>query len=435
METIQTLQTQLDLLKSELKAANDSLTYCRHLLRNYALSNILQGNLPSPESQEDFFRRYGIDFKGNCFVVALLFPNADYYIRTNHLPYNYQSFSKVGETVENICAKHLNCLQTTIRMNFAIIIPVKDTLSIRNREQTRKVVEHCNKQITRIVRELLEEHSLPCKVSVSFPVKGVSSLIQAYDNASALLETCNENQYIVTNHMTDYEERHKQTSSITLFFLEQNFYSACINHQNIHACQHLSRWLCHASQNINMSFPHTLHSLRHFMSFLLNKMNIDLYNVTNDEDAALVQCYMELYGCLTFDDLANTLHTFTSLVTVHTDRNIQKDVSNSRIDMVLNYIQAHFTDPNLTVEKICTHFEISRTALSKSFKSKTGTTILEYIHHKRLEYAKQLIEKGISLEEVAAGCGYYSRRTLTKIFKKYENITPSSYRDSLIIQS
>lgn len=432
-ETVQRLQAQLAQTRAELQESLDSLTYCRHLLYNYALSNIVQGNIPSPESQEDFYRRYGISFKSNCFVIALLFPNAQHYVKVNHLPLNYQSLRELGETVEAVCAKHLDCLQTNLQMRFVLIIPVKDTLSIRNREQTRKVLNYCNAKVTKIVQELINVYQLPCKASISFPVKGVNFLAQAYDNASALLESCNEKQYIVTNYMTDYENDQDQSATITLFFLEQNFYGACINQQNIQACHHLNRWLNQARQNINMSLSYVLRSLRHFMLFLLNKMNINSYKIANEKDAALVQCCIDLYACATFDDLADTLQAFTDLVTQYTDHDIQANASDSRIDMVQNYIQAHFSDQKLTVEAICAHFEISRTALSKAFKAKTGATILEYIHRRRLEYAKQLIEKDIPLEEVAAGCGYYSRRTLTEVFKKYENTTPSAYRDSLDI--
>lgn len=82
------------------------------------------------------------------------------------------------------------------------------------------------------------------------------------------------------------------------------------------------------------------------------------------------------------------------------------------------------------MEKICDTLQISRAWLSKTFKEKTGMTLLEYIHRQRLERAKKMmLEDGAVLEEVAKQCGYYARRSMTEAFKNYEGITPSKYRE------
>ena len=54
--------------------------------------------------------------------------------------------------------------------------------------------------------------------------------------------------------------------------------------------------------------------------------------------------------------------------------------------------------------------------------------VLEYISKYRLEKAKELLNDGeLTVEQVSAEVGYSEPRTLRRIFKKYEGVTPLQY--------
>lgn len=426
------LQTKCEQAESELQEVRERLELAQRQLGSYALANVVRGiNPPTPESQEDYLRRHGIHFKTDCFVVALLSPDYDAYLREKHLSCNYQNLSKVDELVGITCSKYLDCIHTTVEMRFVLVVPVKDMDFRLNPEQANMAVKYCNDRLSLIVQELKATHHIPCTAAISLPVKWVNSLAKAYDNASALLENCTKEQYIISNDIGFNNDRCAPPKINALFFWEQLFYIACIDRQSIQACQYLVSWLQQARSSIRMSFLVASSIMRHNLLFLLNKMDINIYEVTSELGADLTKCYLGIYSCTSFDQLEETLKEFSATVTLYTDMDIQKNASRSQIDMIECYIQAHFTEPDLTVERICNQFMLSRTAISKSFKEKTGSTILRAINSKRVEYAKQLIAEAVSFEEVAAASGFYSRRTLTEVFKKYAHITPREYRTSL----
>jgi len=56
--------------------------------------------------------------------------------------------------------------------------------------------------------------------------------------------------------------------------------------------------------------------------------------------------------------------------------------------------------------------------LSRVFKEKTGATILEYLTQLRLENAKTLLNNpNLTLEHIAASCGFKTPRQLQRILK------------------
>ncbi len=427
-EKIRVLERKLAEAEAARQAAAQDVAYYKHLLQGSALKSILLGELPEQARIDAFLRQYGIHFGSNCFMVALLLPDSEHYLRSTGLPQNYESLKEMGRIVEETCEKYLPCHRTTIQMKFALIIPVKD-ITKSTAAQTRRIVSDCNRRMTKIVQELASEHSISCKASISFPVKGVHWLFWAFDHAKTLMENLNEKEYICGYDRSTNGPRMKPTTAErSRFFFEQCFYTACISHDNIQACQVLGSWFRQEAQNAGISFSHATWLLQRYMTFLLNTMNISLYEPHNEMSIALVQCYIDLNKCFTFDDVAAVLDRFSELVSHFTDKGILESSSDAKANVARAYIEAHFAEPDLTVESVCEQLQMSRAGLSKIFKSKTGVTLLEYIHQQRIERAKRLIREGIPLDEAASSCGYYSRRSLTEVFKKYEGMTPSDYR-------
>lgn len=363
-------------------------------------------------------------------MVALLLPDSEHYLRSNNLSTNYDTLKEMGRLVETTCEKYLPCHRTTIQMKFALIIPIKD-ITRNNAAQTRRIINDCNRKMMKIVQELASKYAIPCKASISFPVNGVHWLFWAFDHAKNLIENLSEKQYICSYDSGSRYQYQRAATERTQFFFEQCFYTACINHDNIQACQVLASWFRQESQNTGMSFSHAAWLLQRYMTFLLNTMSISLYEPHNEMSIALVQCYIDLNKCFTIDDVSAVLEHFSALVSHYTDKGILEGSSEAKANIARAYIEAHFAEPNLTVESVCEQLQMSRAGLSKIFKQKTGSTLLEYIHQQRIERAKRMILEGIPLDEIASSCGYYSRRSLTEVFKKYVGITPSEYRNNV----
>lgn len=97
---------------------------------------------------------------------------------------------------------------------------------------------------------------------------------------------------------------------------------------------------------------------------------------------------------------------------------------------VEEYIQAHYSDANLSLSYIGDALGLSPSYLSKLFKQESGRSILDYLNTVRMEKAKELLrgDNDLNLDEIAMQVGYSGRITFTRLFKKYEGITPGVYR-------
>ena len=106
----------------------------------------------------------------------------------------------------------------------------------------------------------------------------------------------------------------------------------------------------------------------------------------------------------------------------------RKEGSAAWIMDIKNYIRGNYTDPDLNVNRVADEFGKNPSYLSRSFLRLTGTSILDYIHYYRIQEAKILIGRGVTLANAAAAVGYSNVLTMSRAFKKYEGTTPGKLR-------
>ena len=99
-------------------------------------------------------------------------------------------------------------------------------------------------------------------------------------------------------------------------------------------------------------------------------------------------------------------------------------------DGVLALIEERYGDNNLGINMIAEQFEVHPSYLSRYFKEQSGETLTEYINKWRIEKSKALLQQDdIYIKDISDRVGFFSISTFIRLFKKYEGITPSAYRD------
>lgn len=100
-------------------------------------------------------------------------------------------------------------------------------------------------------------------------------------------------------------------------------------------------------------------------------------------------------------------------------------------ERVLKYIEDKYTDVNLSVKTIANDFSITYSYLSNRFKSKFGISITDHIEKLRITKAKQLMSEqpSKSMDDISQECGYASKLTFSRQFKKHTNLTPGRFRE------
>lgn len=82
----------------------------------------------------------------------------------------------------------------------------------------------------------------------------------------------------------------------------------------------------------------------------------------------------------------------------------------------------------LKVQDIADYFHIDSKYLARRFKNETNETIKNYIHRKKVEEAKRIMQStNMSLIEIASALSFHDQSHFTKIFKEFAGITPKQY--------
>lgn len=111
----------------------------------------------------------------------------------------------------------------------------------------------------------------------------------------------------------------------------------------------------------------------------------------------------------------------------------KKSVSSSRGNKIVQYVDENLTDSNLNISIIADQFGMSPSYFSRIFKKNTGIGLLDYIHQHRIELAKDMMQEtpSIPLKDIAEKVGYTTPLAMNRAFRRYEGISPSSFREHL----
>lgn len=109
---------------------------------------------------------------------------------------------------------------------------------------------------------------------------------------------------------------------------------------------------------------------------------------------------------------------------IHTDNFSVKEP----IDNCITYIDEYFTD-DISIPELAKNTGYSVDHFSVLFKNKTGVSVKRYILNKRLELAKRLLkDTSLSVTQISEDCGFKYSSQFTKMFIKYNKISPLQYR-------
>jgi len=134
--------------------------------------------------------------------------------------------------------------------------------------------------------------------------------------------------------------------------------------------------------------------------------------------------FLEIISIL--HDMANSrnqrlLSTFT------VDSDVFED--DDKMKLIYEYIQKKFSD-KITLDDVSDVARMSPVSFNRFIKKRTGKTFVNYLNDIRIGYAARwLVEKDLSISEIAFKSGFNNIANFNRIFKSIKNTTPSQYRD------
>lgn len=100
------------------------------------------------------------------------------------------------------------------------------------------------------------------------------------------------------------------------------------------------------------------------------------------------------------------------------------------VQEIIDFVNENYEDSNLNVSILADKLGMNLSYVGRTFKNYTGYGITDMIHIKRVEECKRRLLLGENVREAAEAIGYLDSKSLIRIFKKYEGITPGQYKSN-----
>lgn len=98
-----------------------------------------------------------------------------------------------------------------------------------------------------------------------------------------------------------------------------------------------------------------------------------------------------------------------------------------KMQEIHSYIEVNYCK-NISLDELCFLFNTNKTTLCNRFRESYGTTVIDYVNRKRIQQAKiKLREGNENITQISIDLGFNSVHYFSRLFKKYENLSPSEY--------
>ncbi len=109
----------------------------------------------------------------------------------------------------------------------------------------------------------------------------------------------------------------------------------------------------------------------------------------------------------------------------------QFEFLNSKTGEIYNYVTENYKE-KITLGELCFLFNTNKSKLCYMFKSAYGVTLVKYINTLKIKEAKRLMREGnVNLTQISEIVGFSSIHYFSRVFKQYENISPSQYIETI----
>jgi AraC-like DNA-binding protein len=109
-------------------------------------------------------------------------------------------------------------------------------------------------------------------------------------------------------------------------------------------------------------------------------------------------------------------------------KNLHFDTKNKRILIIHEYLMKNYRE-TIDLKQIASLVNMAEGSLCRFFKSNAGMTIFEYLNKIKVDFAcKLLMDKSLSILDVAFDSGFNNLSHFNKQFKKITGVTPNEYK-------
>ena len=285
----------------------------------------------------------------------------------------------------------------------------------KNEIEMRKTAE-----VGHFVRMLLDELGRhECRVGIGTIYQLGSGFRESYREALLAVELCGEDSWLV--YKTDGREMNDSKAGPDEIIKKIINGIKAGEEDEVISC---TGEILRAATINTYSFKQLKENIYQFMILCMKEINRHYINL---ESAAYTRISMDEVAGLR-DHMAVETYIRLHLKAVLDEvGELNKEKSSQIVKRALNYIGINYKN-NIMLEHVAKELDISPFYLSRMLKKCTGKNFTDLLSEKRVEEAKKLLRGNQSVKEITYEVGFNSQNYFSKIFKKYENCTPTEYR-------
>ena len=328
----------------------------------------------------------------------------------------------------------INTFMDVFSDSFSVVnIPLKDSsvaFILQGKDNINDCYDRINDKCNYLQELLVNCFGFTVTIAVSSEGRGILQLPKKYRECIEALE---RKFYIGNNSVIFYND-------LSSFFRVDD-YSALEKYQRLlleaiktgnesivsKRIQDISEYI-NSLENINMNYIKAL--LRYYKPYKQYKaFNSQASNDKKVESINVVSLHNMINETKSLSELNGLLMdvsmSIASKINSYNTKSIKLVLRNA-----IDFIHENY-NKQITLNDVAEHVYVSTSYLSRMFKKELGKNFVDYLNGLRIEKAKELLmDPRYKTYEVAEIVGIPDAHYFSRLFKKYEGLSPTEYRDS-----
>lgn len=417
---------QLESSLRELSEKNSDLDSMFHqnkeLMKESLVAGIVKGGFEYPENANSLLKRFDMEFPYGRFIVALV--HFDSAVTEQERPLVH---GKIKEIASRMFGRPEISGQT-----FAAASLEKDLIAllfnVADEAGGEAPAAHLAAECARLVSEAKAETAAALSVGIGDPREGLPAAPESFAEAEKAIHyrvVRGRSSVVAYGEIVDLDKAYYYPIGEELQLIN------CLGIGDGESCAAiLDRVFVRNFSDRRLDFRHVQCLFLDLASTAAKAM--DSMGMLPDElPAAISDPVQAISVCGSVDEMREVVDELYAIVSERRLLAKKKEKNDELKRRILSHIEEHCADRDLSQSTVAEYFGCSYSYLSKFINKETGRSIVDHITEIRVRKAKEFLrDSSLPLEEVACRVGYNNGKTLIRVFKEREGVTPGRFREA-----
>ncbi len=371
---------------------------------------------------------FGYKWTNYCLVLVQLEEYESYMLNNcdGHLLLKdlRRMYDVVNHTFDAMLNNHHTAHSAECQKTIAFLVNLTGTTPETPRKELESTVDILCTGCEDAVREIAEAFNLSIAVTVSPPF---SDITETHNLFEWLLTLRQYNDFVGKGKSVigpgDFEDfldtPHKAPVAI-----QKTYYTALLTEEFAKAEETLYNLESYVLNNNGYSIT----DLKNIIILCLSTAeDVANSNTVSKENVASIEWRSRIKSCETLTELNELIREFFRFLISRAEP--RQNEASGTAKKIISFLDENYTCPDLSITMLSDSLSLSASYISRIFKKETGQSVPDYIHDKRVHYAKELlVETDLSISDIALKAGYSTAWTMNRIFKRMVHMTPGAWR-------